>query len=175
MSAPASQRLFFALWPDAEVRARLATWIPTPHDHNGHPVPATNLHLTLTFLGNQSNAQRDCLEAAAARVSAGAFELAIDHLGYWSRPRIVWAGTQTAPSALMTLVERLNLALAACGYQPEPRIFQPHITLARKALRPPAQTQLPAILWQAREFCLVASVATQGSEYRVLSRWPLDG
>lgn len=174
MSVPVSQRLFFALWPDAAVRAQLATLIPASPDRNGHPVPVANLHLTLAFLGNQSRIQQDCVETAAARVSAAGFELVIDSLDYWPRPRIVWAGMQTPPSALMTLVERLNQALVACGYQPEHRIYQPHITLARKALHPPAQTQIPAIVWQAREFCLVASIPKElGSEYHVIGHWPL--
>lgn len=176
MSVPASQRLFFALWPDAAVRAQLAALLPASRDRNSHPVPAANLHLTLAFLGNQSCAQRDCVEAAVARMSAAGFELVIDSLGYWSRQRIVWAGMPAAPSALMTLVEQLNQALASCGYQREHRIFHPHITLARKAVRPPAQTQIPAIVWQAREFCLVASILQErGSEYRVIGRWPLHG
>ncbi len=175
MSAPASQRLFFALWPDDETRATLAALIHTQIRRNGHAVPATNLHITLAFLGNQSSEQRTCLETAATSVSASHFELIIDRLGLWVRPRIFWAGPSAVPDALTALVERLNQSLAVCGYQPEKRRFQAHITLARKALRPPTQIQIPAIAWPVRDFCLVESVAgEQGSEYRVIGRWPLQ-
>jgi 2'-5' RNA ligase len=175
MSAAASQRLFFALWPDDETRATLAALIHTQIRRNGHAVSVANLHITLAFLGNQSPEQRSCLETAATLVTAPSFELVIDRLGHWPRPRIFWAGPSTVPDALTTLVERLNLALAGCGYQPEPRRFQAHITLARKALRPPAQIQIPVIDWLARDFCLVESVTGErGVEYRVIGRWPLQ-
>jgi 2'-5' RNA ligase len=175
MSAAASQRLFFALWPDDETRAALASLIHTQIRRNGHAVSAANLHITLAFLGNQSPEQRACLETAATLVTAPSFELVIDRLGHWPRPRIFWAGPSASPDALTTLVERLNLALAGCGYQPEPRRFQVHITLARKALRPPAQIQISAIVWPARDFCLVESVTGErGVEYRVIGRWPLQ-
>jgi len=175
MSAAASQRLFFALWPDDETRAALATLIHTHIRRNGHAVAAANLHITLAFLGNQSPEQRACLEVAASAVSAPPFELSIDRLGHWARPRIFWAGPSDVPDALKMLVAELNQTLAACGYQPEQRHFQPHITLARKALRPPEHIQIPAIVWPAQEFCLVESVSgARGVEYRVMGRWPLQ-
>ena len=175
MSAAVSQRLFFALWPNDETRAALATLIHTHVHRNGHAVAATNLHITLAFLGNQSLEQRDCFETAASSVSAPPFELSIDRLGHWARPRIFWAGPSGIPDALRILVAELNQALAVCGYQPEQRHFQPHITLARKALRPPEHIQIPAIVWPAQDFCLVASVSgRRGVEYRVMGRWSLQ-
>lgn len=175
MSAAARQRLFFALWPDDAIRATLAALIHTQICRNGHAVPAANLHITLAFLGNQSSEQRTCLETAATSVSASPFDLIIDRLGLWVRPRIFWAGSSVVPDALTALVERLNQALAVCGYQPEQRRFQAHITLARKALRPPTQIQIHTIVWPARDFCLVESVTGErGVEYRVIGRWPLQ-
>jgi RNA 2',3'-cyclic 3'-phosphodiesterase len=114
------------------------------------------------------------METAACAVEAVPFTLTLDRLGYWPRPRIVWAGTGTTPDALRDLVAHLNTALSACGYQPEQRPYQAHVTLSRKAQAAPRRRDTPPIVWPAEEFCLVESVSEEhGSVYRVLARWPL--
>ncbi|MBI5460613.1 MAG: RNA 2',3'-cyclic phosphodiesterase [Gammaproteobacteria bacterium] len=172
----AKQRVFFALWPDAEVRAALDTLARQHARHNGHAVVAENLHVTLAFVGGVTAEQRACMEAAAAALTAAPFAVTFDTLGFWLRPRILWAGARVMPPELADLVAALNAALAPCGYRPETRPFQAHITLARKARRSPPVRQIPPVVWRADAFCLVESVASeQGSEYRVIGRWPLRG
>lgn len=170
------QRVFFALWPTAEVRAALDALTRQHARHNGRAVAADNLHLTLVFVGGVTATQRICMEAAAARVVARPFTVTLDSLGYWPRPRALWAGADAAPSALIDLVAQLNTALLPCGYQSEARPFQAHVTLVRKTQRPPDTRRIPPLVWQADDFCLVESMTgEQGSEYRVLARWPLRG
>lgn len=170
------QRLFFALWPDEITRATLASLALQQARNNGRAVPASNLHLTLVFVGAVTAAQRACMELAVASVISTPFSVTLDCLGYWPKPKALWAGVETAPPALSDLVMQLNAALTACGYKPDPRSFKAHVTLARKALRAPGTPQMPALVWQAHDFCLVESVTgEQGSEYRVLMRWPLRG
>lgn len=174
-SAP-KQRVFFALWPDATTRAALATLAQQHAQHNGRVVAADNLHLTLVFVGGVTAAQRVCMEAAAATLVAAPFSVTLDSLGYWLKPKALWAGVETAPSALIDLVTQLNTALIPCGYKPDSRSFKAHVTLARKAQRPPDSQQMPPLVWRADDFCLVESVTgEQGSEYRVIARWPLRG
>lgn len=171
---PARQRLFFALWPDADVRAALAAVARgCGHGRERILVPA-NLHLTLAFVGNVTADQRACMEAAAATVNGRSFAVTLDQLGFWPRPRVLWAGVEAVPAALEELVADLNSALAICGYQPETRPFRAHVTLARKVSRPPRQIAIAPIRWTVRDFCLAQSVSGErGSEYRVLGRWPL--
>lgn len=170
----ATQRLFFALWPDDAVRHQLADLAHEHGQRNGRPLPAENLHLTLAFIGAASAARRACLEQVAATVQGEAFSLSLDRLGYWPRPKVLWAGVSETPAALATLVQRLEQALTACDYRPESRPYQAHVTLARKARQPPAQTQIPAITWPVRAFYLAESVTAQaGAQYRVLTRWSL--
>lgn len=170
------QRLFFALWPDAATRAVLARLAQHHARDNGRAVSADNLHLTLVFVGGVTDAQRGCMEAAAATVVAAPFSVTLDRLGHWPKPKALWAGVEAAPLALTDLVTQLNTALIACGYKPDPRSFEAHVTLARKALHPPDTQQIPPLVWCAEDFCLVESVTgEQGSEYRVLMRWPLRG
>ena len=171
---PATQRLFFALWPDAEVRAALAAVASGCGHGRERVLVPENLHLTLAFLGNVTAGQRACMEAAATTVNGRSFAMTLDRLGFWPRPRVLWAGVDAVPAALEELVADLNSALATCGYQPETRPFQAHVTLARKASRPPRQTTISPIRWAVRDFCLAQSVSGErGSEYRVLGRWPL--
>ena len=170
------QRLFFALWPNGEVREALATLARQHARHNGRAVVPENHHITLAFVGGVTAAQRACMETAAATVVAPAFAVTLDTLGFWPRPKILWAGASAMPAALTDLVTALNTVLIPCGYQPETRPFQVHVTLARKAHRPPEVREIPAIVWQADGFCLVESVTGEhGSEYRVIGRWPLRG
>lgn len=175
---PALQRLFFALWPDDAVRGQLAqaqARAQTQLERDiGRLLPAENLHLTLAFIGAADAERRACLEQAAARVRGAAFSLQLDRLGYWPRPQVLWAGVSETPAALARLVQDLEQALTACGYRPEARPYQAHVTLARKARQAPAQSRITPIVWPVQAFCLAESVTAQsGARYRVLTRWPL--
>lgn len=174
--AESRQRLFFALWPTGEARQALAAVAQRHVRRNGRAVVPENLHITLAFVGGVTADQRVCMEAAAADVTAQAFTVTLDRLGFWQRPKILWAGASVMPPELLRLVAALNAALIPCGHQPETRPFQVHVTLARKAHRPPEVREIPPIAWPVDAFCLVESVAVEhGSEYRVIGRWPLRG
>jgi 2'-5' RNA ligase len=177
-SAPAepTRRLFFALWPDDEVRAALAALSMAQIQRQARRVAADNLHLTLAFPGNVTARVQTCLEEAAGRLTGAPFELSIDRLGYWSGPRILWAAPAQTPRELWSLAAALREILAACGLQPENRPYQAHITLARKASQALSVTRTAPIHWSIRQFCLVESVSeTTGVRYRVLRIWPLEG
>jgi len=114
------QRLFFALWPDSAVRRALAKSSRELLGRRIKPVPVENLHITLAFAGPVTAPVRDCLEAAAGEIHCAPFELEIDHVGHWPRPRILWVGPTHTPAGLWSLVEALNLAFDACGLQLKP-------------------------------------------------------
>ncbi len=174
--AEPTQRLFFALWPDAKVRDALAGFAHAHIRKQARRVIDANLHITLAFPGAVSTEVRECLEAAAADIRAGPFELSIDRVGYWPRPRILWAGASHTPAAVWALVEGLRTALQACGLQPETRPWQAHVTLARKAGRALPVTEIDPIRWSISNFCLVESVTDpSGPVYRIIRRWPLEG
>jgi 2'-5' RNA ligase len=177
-SVPAepTRRLFFALWPDDDVRAALAALARQPIQRQARRVVADNLHLTLAFPGNVTARVQACLEEAAGRLTGASFELSIDRLGYWPGPRILWAAPSVTPPELWSLATSLREVLAACGLEPENRPYQAHITLARKASRALTVTRTAPIPWSIRQFCLVESVSEPaGVRYRVLRIWPLEG
>ncbi len=171
----ADGRHFLALWPDERVRERLAAEARRAADRGRRHHPL-DLHLTLVFLGGISEAQLRCVEAAAAAVRGRGFTLWIDGIGYWHRPRILWAGPSQMPEALSQLVFDLQNGLKACGFEPERRRYQPHVTLFRKAAGGEPQVIEPAIEWPVSEFVLATSGggAPGAPRYRVLDRWGLS-
>jgi len=168
---PDSARLFFALWPDAGVRRRVAEHCP----RHGRLVPPQNWHVTLVFLGGVTARVRAALEQAADAADPEAFSLSLDRRGCWRRSGIFWLAASAVPSALQRLQLQLAEAAAEMGVPRETRPYLPHLTLARKA-RPEPETIIDPIQWRVDEFCLVRSeLLPQGARYAVLRRWPLRG
>ena len=171
------QRLFFALWPDAPVQARLAELGRQFREQgSGGRCPAVkSLHLTLLFLGAVRPETRACLESMAGRLRPRGFRLRLHEIGYWRRPRVVWAGCPETPPALLELAEQLKRGARDCGLEPDTRPFRVHLTLLRQAGRRPSTARIdPPIFWEPREFVLVQSFTRpEGAEYRILQRWPL--
>jgi 2'-5' RNA ligase len=177
-SAPAepTRRLFFALWPDEDTRAAIAVLARERIRMQARRVAADNLHITLAFPGNVTAGVQACLEEAAGRLTGAPFELAIDRLGYWPGPRIIWAAPAQTPRELWSLAAALRAVLAGCGLEPENRPYQTHITLARKASQTLPVTRIAPIPWSIRQFSLVESVSEPaGVRYRLLCNWPLEG
>jgi 2'-5' RNA ligase len=173
-SLPKSQRLFFALWPAAELRAQLAHIARQTAGKQNKLVYPGNLHLTLAFLGSMTVQQRICVERVANTITGTAFELRLERIGHWPRSQIIWLAPQEMPEPLIDLVRQLNQGLTACGYQPENRPYQAHMTLARKIVGHFPTSQTIPLIWQVEHFCLVRSVAyPDGVQYQVLRTWPL--
>jgi 2'-5' RNA ligase len=167
----ATRRLFFALWPSAQVRAQLAT---VARGCSSRPVPEEKLHLTLVFLGQRDAQQTACFCQAAAGVRCEPFELQLDYLGGWPRAGIQWLGSSRMPESLTELVRGLTRNLQPCGYEAEKRPFVAHITLARRVRHPKVKSGLEAIRWPVSDFVLVETVAgSGGARYQVLQRWAL--
>ena len=169
-TGPGTRRLFFALWPDAQLRARLAA---VSRHWARRPVTDDKLHMTLLFLGRRSEQERVCFCQAASKIQCEPFELHLDYLGGWPGAGIQWLGTSQVPSVLSGLVDSLTAVLEPCGFEAEKRPFVPHITLARKVRQPKVKAGLKAIRWPLRDFVLVESAAVGGGvRYEVLQRWP---
>jgi 2'-5' RNA ligase len=168
------QRLFFALWPDRAVRAVLASVAADAVSGNGRPTHVEDLHATLVFLGPVAVQGVRCVERAAGRVRGARFEVCLDRIEYWRRPRVLCVGASMCPPELDALVGELQRELRACGFQPERRPYRPHVTLARKARPSGAGAPASLIRWPISEFVLVSSESgPTPPRYRVLRRWPL--
>lgn len=94
-------------------------------------IDADNLHLTLRFFGDISDAQardvKDLLETA----QADAFNLTIAGLGtFGAEPHTLFASVETCPG-LEALARACDRAARGAGLPPAKRPFKPHVTLAR--------------------------------------------
>lgn len=173
--AVATQRLFFALWPDSGLQQQLAqtalALLPGPDLRR---VSVENLHSTLVFLGNVDPAQRLCLEDMASLVRAQSFALTLDRFGYFRRPQVAWLGCTTIPAPLRALVAELSLGAAACGFPPDKRPYELHLSIARHLRHDPGRLAVMPISWNVERFALMESVSDdKGLHYQPLRFWQL--
>jgi RNA 2',3'-cyclic 3'-phosphodiesterase len=168
------QRLFFALWPDDNVRTRIevvTAKLPSPA---GRRVPRENLHITLLFMGSVEESARLCAESVADQLDGHPFDLRLDQLGFWPRPQVIWLSASSVPKDLVELVDRLHQGVAQCGLILDDRPFQPHMTLMRKVTKAGPMRAIEPIEWRVEHFALVESLThSSGAIYQVLKSWNL--
>ncbi|MGB9408545.1 MAG: RNA 2',3'-cyclic phosphodiesterase [Terracidiphilus sp.] len=139
-------------------------------------------HITLQFLGNTSEEQLACVVERLRTLHSPPVPVCLEGLDCFDRAGILIAGVRLTPELLL-LQERVTAATQPCGFVPEARSYQPHITLARskgkrrdlaklkaKLLHPPKFSR-----FVAQEFLLYESfLAPAGARYEVRERFPLD-
>ena len=119
-------------------------------------VPASNMHLTLRFLGEVSTANVQSLARmlqTEAEKHSG-FEITIGELGAFPnmrRPRVIWVGSE-APGELSALQKAIEVETRKLGYPAEERPFSPHLTLGRisQTARPDEITQVARALGEVK-------------------------
>jgi 2'-5' RNA ligase len=165
-------RLFFALWPDADAAQALAALAGRVAEASGgRPMPRDKIHLTLAFLGQVGPAAHS-QALAAARFRPRAFEMELDRIGAFRSAGVAWAGIAAPPAELVSLQRKLEERLRARGFALEERGYAPHVTLARRVLRPVMPTSIEPIAWRASAFTLVRSETGSG-RYVIEEEWPL--
>ena len=147
--------------------------------------PVENLHITTKFIGEWPEERLDDMKRALASVPMPV-PLAISVRGFgWfpseRSPRVFWAGIEGG-EALFALAREIEQAVAALGVPLEPRVYAPHLTLARiretlpldslhKALDSLPATRCDFGSFHASRFFLYQSAAGQ---YTRLASFPLD-
>ena len=98
----------------------------------GRATPEENLHLTLVFLGDQSDAQLEDLHYELADISVQEFELGFDGLGCFGSgsPKVLFA--RIAGNKVLTdLHQQVRRAAHRTGIVLARQRYRPHVTLAR--------------------------------------------
>ncbi|HEY0973578.1 MAG TPA: RNA 2',3'-cyclic phosphodiesterase [Solimonas sp.] len=174
-------RLFFALWPTAEVREasqQAARDLKIRMQPTGYLSSAERYHITLLFLGDTVPPEREAAALqAAARVRAAPFDLTLDHAASFRTPQGFpwWLGMREPPAALRTLYEQLREAMVRGGAAPERLRFTPHLTILRDPRLALPPTAIKPIAWRVEEFVLIRSHLDRSPvEYELLGRWPLN-
>ena len=131
-------RLFIAITLTPEVHAELDAFMKELRmaaRESIRWVAATNIHLTLKFLGEADTVKLKPLAESVAREAAALvyFEFSVRGTGVfpgWRSPRILWAGIEAAEDLNM-LQSRVDFATRELGFPSESRPFSPHLTLGR--------------------------------------------
>ncbi len=87
-------------------------------------------HITLQFLGEASAEQFDAVKARLGEVQAAPVPIELEQLSCFERAGVLHVGVRLTPQ-LVALQQCVSAATAQCGFVPEERAYQPHITLAR--------------------------------------------
>lgn len=144
------------------------------------------LHATLRFLGDLEGAQLRALYAALETVRAPRLTLQIAGVGVFpprGDPRVLWAGFAD-DRGVVDLQRRIERALVHAGFDPEPRKFAAHVTLARCKDAP--EDRVAAFLshhallrteaFEQDAFYVYSSILSpSGAKYRIERRFPLTG
>jgi 2'-5' RNA ligase len=169
---PKTARVFFALWPDAELGRRM--WREgqeLQRTLGGKLTSEESVHMTLLFLGDVPEEHLQRL-AASASVSFTPFAMTVDTAGCWRHNGVAWLAPSMSPPQLGQLVNELTRVVSTAGFDFERRPFAPHITVVRKVRCAMPDRTLTKLEWQVAEYVLVRSTRnSDGSVYSVIGRW----
>jgi len=175
-------RLFVALEIPEDVKASLSGL------QSGFPglkwTAASNLHLTLRFIGLMPQATAEQIQQSLRRVTGTSFRLTVAGLGVFMRKTggILWAGV-SKEAALLQLKQQVDEALCvSAGLSLEEKSFSPHITLSRLKSRvsPLLKTLVQAKIaerfgeFSVTGFSLFRSfLRPSGAMHELVERYPL--
>ena len=202
MGEAAARRLFVALMLGEELGGQVASAVRNAlRIQDGVRPPkhlklygARDLHATLFFLGATAETQRAALEEALDQATRGLArpELELSGGGAFPdarHPKVLWiAARERGPARIARVVDAVTVAASSLGFQPDPRPWTPHITVARVrggAPRGPRREATPLVPgaffeldlrlpWQPEAVALVESVQGEEDAYRPVRTWPLS-
>jgi 2'-5' RNA ligase len=169
-------RLFFALWPDEQLRAEITSIANSLRDSaSAKWVRREKLHLTLVFLGSVEADKMPLLEGIMDSLHGTRFCMMLDRVEVWRRSGVICLTPTMVRDELLSLVRRLRHSLGILGIQGEARPYHPHVTLARKAYDFFETRTITPVAWPVNSFSLIRShLDGDESTYEVLYTRPLD-
>jgi 2'-5' RNA ligase len=97
-------------------------------------VEPDNIHITVRFLGDITLKIADKVFEEMKKVQFIPLNVHINGLGVFpslSYPRVLWAGIAEGAEQLKNVFTQLEPRLQGIGFQPDPKGFSPHLTIAR--------------------------------------------
>jgi len=149
-------------------------------------VPEANMHLTVRFIGHVSRDTDALIAAVSQQVSDAPFDMSLGACGAFPASgaiRVVWIGLTAGASELARLSAVMDDRLRPFGFDPEPRPFSPHLTLARaeRDHRVPrdlrnvlSRIEVRPIVTRVRQAVLYRShLSPRGARYEAVAAIPL--
>lgn len=129
-------RLFVALDLDDNIRSRIARFLEGVQGFapGARWVRPDSLHVTLKFIGEQTEAQVE-IKRALAGIEADRLVIKLGGYGFFPdarAPRVFWIGIDGG-SRLTSLAETVDSKLVPLQIPKEEHAYSPHLTLARSA------------------------------------------
>ncbi len=97
-------------------------------------VEPENIHITVRFLGDITLKMADKVFEEMKKTQFVPFAVHINGLGVFPNlnyARVLWAGIAEGAEQLKTVFAQLEPRLQGLGFQPDPKGFSPHLTIAR--------------------------------------------
>lgn len=171
---PETLRLFFALWPEAEMRASLSALAHRYQaECGGRAMRAETLHLTMLFVGQLPRERLPELVSAIDGLAFPPFEIELDEWRCWRHNRIGYVAPKRPPEAMLDLAHALRERVQRGDLPFDAKAFSPHVTLLRNIERNISVQPVAPLRWRIRRMVLVQSVQTAaGVRYEILRAWP---
>ncbi|MBL8331262.1 MAG: RNA 2',3'-cyclic phosphodiesterase [Rubrivivax sp.] len=151
-----TRRLFTALWPDDDTRARFTQWRSAlGWPAAARPISPAKLHLTLHFIGAWPEGRLEELKAALPPLRRP-FVLHLEMLQAWKGGLVVLT-PRSVPAQLEQLFAEQALALRRLGATLEDRPYRPHLSLARDCRLLPSAPRQIDLAWNVQRVDLVES------------------
>lgn len=96
-------------------------------------VEKENLHITLMFLGEVSEAKVDLIKEKLSEIKFDPFEISFKGIGFFppkGNPRVVWIGIENGEDKLKYLANEVSEKLKKLGFKRD-KEFSAHVTIAR--------------------------------------------
>ena len=175
-SAHERLRLFLGYRLPADVVEAVAEW--QARELGGRIVPASNLHVTLAFLGHRPAAELPAILDVLGRAAAGSAAPRFEVAGYRETRSVGMLTLADGSGAASALAGRLHADLAALRvYEPERRPWLPHLTVLRFRERPRLRPALPQLAPFAPSdaAAFLSRLHPSGARYEVHDSFRLGG
>ena len=168
-------RSFAAVFPPPEVRQRVRELSGELQKSAGGVkwVETDNLHLTLRFFGNLTDAQLESAGACMTETARGEapFAVRLATLGAFpslSRVRVIWVGIEEGAEQLTRVANSLERRFVEAGLGRTDKPFSPHLTIGRVKVpqgNPRLEEAIRALTFEGAEFMIDGLTLTK-SELR---------
>ncbi len=175
---PATDRLFFALFPDAATAARIYSLqqdLRVRHGLWGRPLAMDRLHVTLCHLGDYSSLPRAIVakaREAAGELSTSPFEVTFDRALTFAgraRNRPFVLRSKTGAASVEAFQRKLRAEMTMCGLGRFARPYTPHMTLLYDSADV-AEHAIDPVTWTVTGFRLVHGLLGQ-TRHITLGEW----